>query len=120
MRSLLVAGLMLSSYSFADEVYVTGSPTEGEVGRYVLYRAGEATVKLDTRTSAAWQLCSRKNLQAWCRIKDIPSAPTGPSGRYRLSEGSLLMLVDSVSGRTWMRCDLPTPEKGSAWCPVSE
>ena len=117
----LAATLIISSIALgADDVFVTGAPAESEVGRFAIVRSGDLSIKLDSRTSNAWILCPKKGQQSWCRIKDIPGAATGPSGRYRLVEGGVLHLIDTVSGRSWLRCDLPTPEKGTAWCAVAD
>jgi len=50
----------------------------------------------------------------------VPALPGGANGRYRLVDGAPLLLLDSVTGRSWQRCDLPTPEKGLAWCALED
>jgi hypothetical protein len=119
MRRLAVLCLLLAVTSRADE-YVSGSPTPGEVGRFVI--TSKSNLKLDSMTGASWYLCSppKKNRQAWCRFKEIPGLIAGPVGRYRLTEGAPALLFDSVSGRSWVRCDSPTTDKGEAWCSLDE
>lgn len=119
---LLLALLAVAPLAaFADE-FLAPQPTAAEVGRYTIVRTAEATTKLDSMTGATWFLCPspRKGRTAWCRYKDVGGLLAGPVGRYRLAEGSPLVLVDSVSGRSWAKCDLPTAEKGLAWCQVDE
>lgn len=118
-RTLWSVATLLSLNAFADEI-VNNAPTSGELGRYAVVRAAELTVRIDTATGSAWYLCPKKSKQAWCRAKDLQSLPAGPAGRYRLVESSPLMLLDTVTGRSWQRCELPTPEKGLAWCALED
>lgn len=119
-RVLCLIAVLWSVASQADDVTPTPSPSE--LGRFVLHRAGDLTARLDSATGTSWYLCAnKKSKQAWCRTKDIPSLPSGPVGRYRLTDGMpTLLLVDSVTGRSWIRCDMPTPEKGLAWCALED
>ncbi len=120
MRRLCLAVAVFTAVpAFADEI-VNVAPSSSEVGRYVVLRQADATVRLDSATGASWFLCTRKQKQAWCRAKDVPGLASGPAGRYRLAEGAPLVLLDSVTGRSWARCELPTPEKGLAWCALEE
>jgi hypothetical protein len=118
-RTLWFVVTLLSLNAFADEI-VNNAPTSGELGRYAIARTTDLTARLDTATGAAWYLCTRKTKQAWCRAKDIQALPAGPVGRYRLVESTPLLLLDTVTGRSWQRCELPTPEKGLAWCALEE
>lgn len=118
-RTAALAAVLLCPAAFADEI-VNTAPKANELGRYVVVKSGDTTARLDTATGAAWFLCSKKTKQAWCRAKDIPSLPAGPTGRYLFAEVTPLLLLDSVTGRSWQKCDLPTPEKGLAWCAVEE
>lgn len=115
----LVMLCLLALPALADEI-VNGAPSNSELGRYTVHKAQELTARLDSATGAVWFLCPKKSKQAWCRAKDVPSLPAGPVGRYRLTDTTPLMLVDSVTGRAWQRCDLPTPEKGLAWCALED
>ncbi|MBL8912516.1 MAG: hypothetical protein JNM17_17620 [Archangium sp.] len=105
--------------AFADEI-VNTAPSNAELGRYSVVKSGDLTARLDSATGAVWFLCPKKNKQAWCRAKEIPALAAGPVGRYRLAETTPLILIDSVTGRSWQRCDLPTPEKGLAWCALED
>lgn len=118
-RLFLLFAVVASSVATADEI-VNAAPSQAELGRYGVVRSAELTARFDSATGATWFLCTRKAKQAWCKAKDIPSLPAGPVGRYRLSEGAPLLLIDTVTGRTWQRCELPTPEKGLAWCALEE
>jgi hypothetical protein len=120
-RLLLLLALTGSALVIADE-YVTPSPTPGEVGRFSLFRTPAISIKLDTMTGTTWYLCPsvRKGRQGWCRFKEISGLSPGPIGRFRLTDGAPIILVDTVSGRSWGRCDVPTPEKGEAWCQIDE
>lgn len=119
-RFVSVFLLMVSAASRADEV-VNAIPSPAEVGRYAVYRAVDFTMRFDSATGATWFLCpNKKNKQGWCKAKEHTALPTGPVGRYRLSEGPPLMLLDSVTGRAWTRCEMPTPEKALAWCAVED
>jgi hypothetical protein len=121
MRLLLALAVTLALPALADE-FVTPSPGPAEVARFTISRTGTLTVRLDTMTGSSWYLCTsaKKPRQAWCRFRDLAGLPSGPVGRYRVSEGAPLVMLDTVSGRTWARCDMPTPEKGEAWCLVDE
>lgn len=121
LSSMTLLAVAVSSVALADE-YVVPQPTPAEVGRYTIVRTAEITTKLDSMTGATWFLCPspRKGRTSWCRYKDIAGLSSGPVGRYRLAEGNPLVLVDSVSGRSWTRCEPPTTEKGLAWCQVDE
>lgn len=114
MRSLLLALLLVIPLAArADDA--------AEVGRYAVIKSGDTTVRLDTATGAAWYLCTtKKSKTGWCKAKDVPALPGGANGRYRLVDGAPLLLLDSVTGRSWQRCDLPTPEKGLAWCALED
>jgi hypothetical protein len=121
-RSILVAlsFSLLPLKAQADE-YVSGAPSPNEIGRFVV--ASKWNLKVDSMTGASWYLCSppKKNRQAWCRFKEIPGLIAGPVGRYRLAtEGTPAILFDSVSGRSWVRCDAPTTDKVEAWCSLDE
>lgn len=105
--------------ALADEI-VNTAPSERELGRYAIARAVDVTVRIDSATGASWFLCSKKGKPAWCKSKELPSLPAGPAGRYRVVEASPLLMIDSVTGRSWVRCELPTPEKGFAWCALEE
>jgi hypothetical protein len=119
MRHLLILCLLATS-AFADEI-VNAAPSSAELGRYSVVRAGDVTARLDSATGAVWFICSnKKSKQAWCRAKDIPSLPAGPVGRYKIADAAPLILIDTVTGRSWQRCDLPTPEKGLAWCALED
>lgn len=111
--------LLFALPAFADEI-VNAAPSSAELGRYSVSKASDLTTRLDSATGAVWFLCPKKNKQAWCRAKDIPSLAAGPVGRYRLAETTPLILIDTVTGRSWQRCDLPTPEKGLAWCALED
>lgn len=121
MRIALLLALACAAPAWADE-FVTPSPSPDEVARFTVARSGALTVRLDTMTGSAWYLCTSKQKakQAWCKFRGVTGQPAGPAGRYRFSEGTPLVLVDTVSGRSWMRCDMPTPEKGEAWCQLEE
>ncbi len=116
-RTWCCALLALGSVSaLADEI-VNHAPSAEELGRYSVIHTSGAVARFDSATGVSWYLCSnKKSKQAWCRVKDIPSLPSGPVGRYKLVEGIPLILIDSVTGRSWSRCELPTPEVGFAWC----
>lgn len=122
MRSVFVASLVASS-AFAQLNIVNDAPSASEVGRYHVLKANELTLKLDTQTGVTWSLCphaKKPGKSTWCKFSANP-LPAGPSGRYRIAEAFQIMLVDSVSGRTWVRCDDPTPEKKQqAWCQVDD
>jgi Ni/Co efflux regulator RcnB len=119
-RALLTALLIAASAASADEV-VNAGPSAAELGRYSVVRTADTTARFDSATGGTWYLCAnKKNKQAWCKGKEIPSLPPGPVGRYKLIEGTPLILIDSVTGRSWSRCELPTPEKGLAWCALEE
>lgn len=118
-RTVIAAALAFSTTALADEV-VNAAPSPAELGRYSVVRTADTTARFDSATGATWFLCSRKSKQAWCKAKEIPSLPAGPVGRYRLAETVPLLLIDSVTGRSWARCELPTPEKGLAWCALEE
>ena len=122
MKRFAAAAVLLASAAQADE-FVTPAPTPTEVGRFTVARALNFTAKLDTMTGATWYLCAStrtRGRSAWCRFREISGLASGPAGRYRITEGTPLVLVDTVSGRSWARCDVPTPEKGEAWCQVEE
>lgn len=118
-RALAVLLATVSSFALADEI-VAPAPSQAELGRYSVLKTVDTTARLDSATGASWFLCTKKNKAAWCRAKDIPSLPAGPNGRYRLVDAVPLLLVDTVTGRSWQRCELPTPEKGLAWCAVED
>lgn len=116
------AAVSLALISFtarADEI-VNGAPSQAELGRYSVVRSSDTTARFDSATGASWFLCTRKTKQAWCKAKEIPSLPAGPVGRYKLLDGAQLLMIDTVTGRSWLRCELPTPEKGLAWCALEE
>jgi hypothetical protein len=117
MRVLLVLILLASSASLADE-FVAPQPPPSDVGRYVALTSGDITLKLDSMTGSTWFSCTKKGRPGWCRAKDVAGLSAGPAGRYRLVDASPILLLDTVSGRSWSRCDLPTPEKGLGWCPM--
>ncbi|MDP1829824.1 MAG: hypothetical protein Q8L48_41540 [Archangium sp.] len=120
MKRLFLAMLSLPCVALADEI-VNAAPSAAELGRYTVVRTPELTARFDSATGGTWYLCAnKKSKQAWCRAKDIPSLPSGPVGRYKLVEGAPLILIDTVTGRSWSRCELPTPEKGLAWCALEE
>ena len=118
MKRLLML-IALSSPANADEI-VNAAPSPAELGRYTIVRTAELTARFDSATGGAWYLCAKKTKQAWCKAREIPSLPSGPVGRYKLVEGASLIMIDSVTGRSWTRCELPTPEKGLAWCALEE
>lgn len=118
-RPILIACLLFAAPSLADET-VGAAPSAGQLGRYSVVHAGDLTARFDSATGATWYLCMKKGKQAWCRAKDVPAQPNGPVGRYKLVEGAPLVLLDTVTGRTWQRCELPTPEKGLAWCALED
>lgn len=122
MRFLMWGVLLSAATALAGDVIVSEQPSPAEVDRYVVHREGELTLKLDSRTGASWLPCaSKKQKLAWCRVKDRSPYPAGPVGRYRLIPATQpLMMLDTVSGRTWVRCEDPTPEKSFSWCPVEE
>lgn len=122
MARMSVLAVLACSLSALGDEYVTASPTPGEIGRFTVFRAAPITIKLDTMTGTTWYLCPsvRKGRQGWCRFKEISGLSSGPVGRFRLTDGTPIILVDTVSGRSWARCDVPTPEKGEAWCQVDE
>jgi hypothetical protein len=114
--------VLLSLGAWADE-FVTPAPTPTEVARFTVARTQNFSAKLDSMTGATWYLCAStktRGRSAWCRFREISGLASGPAGRYRLNEGTPLILLDTVSGRSWTRCDVPTPEKGEAWCQVEE
>lgn len=120
-RALFAAALSLAvpTLAMADEI-VNTAPTDKEIGRYAIARAVDVTVRVDTATGASWFLCSRKNKAGWCKASQSPALPSGPSGRYRVIEASPLLMIDTITGRSWSRCELPTPEKGYAWCAIED
>lgn len=118
MRHLLIVTL-LAAPAFADEI-VNSAPSNAELGRYTVVRTADTTARLDTATGAVWFMCTKKTKPAWCKAKDIASLPAGPVGRYKIADATPLILIDSVTGRSWQRCDLPTPEKGLAWCALED
>ena len=119
MSRLLLALVLHSSATFADEI-VNAAPSAAELGRYTVVRTADTTARFDSATGSTWYLCAKKTKQAWCKAREIPSLPAGPVGRYKLVEGTPLILIDSVTGRSWSRCEMPTPEKGLAWCALEE
>ena len=120
MSRFLSALVLLSSAAFADEI-VNAAPSAAELGRYTVVRTADTTARFDSATGGTWYLCAnKKSKQAWCKAKEIPSLPAGPVGRYKLVEGVPLILIDTVTGRSWSRCEMPTPEKGLAWCALEE
>ena len=120
---MLLTGLVVASASMADEI-VNDQPSANEVGRFQLARLSDVTLKLDSRTGTSWVLCppakkaTAKN--SWCKVKDRAPYPAGPVGRYRIVDGSPVMMIDTVSGRVVTRCDDPTPDKSFSWCPIDE
>lgn len=119
-HALLAALLTCSSIALADEV-VNSAPSAAQLGRYSIVRTADSTARFDSATGGTWYLCAnKKSKQGWCKAKDIASLPSGPVGRYKLIEGAPLILIDTVTGRSWQRCDMPTPEKGLAWCALED
>jgi hypothetical protein len=121
MRFLLVA-VLLAVPAVAQVTIVNDAPSPAEIGRYQVLKANELTLKLDTQTGATWSLCphaKKPGKSTWCRFNSNP-LPSGPVGRYRVAEAFQIMLVDTVSGRAWQRCEDPTPEKRLAWCQVED
>jgi hypothetical protein len=122
MRRLPLLASLIGSVVLADE-FVAPAPGVEEIDRYVLARTPPLVVKLDSMTGASWYLCApakSKGRQGWCRLREIPGLTSGPAGRYRLSEGTPLILFDTVSGRAWARCEAPTTDKGEGWCQIDE
>ncbi|MCC6335132.1 MAG: hypothetical protein IT380_14230 [Myxococcales bacterium] len=119
MRTSLLLLASLSVPALADE-YVAPPPRSSELSRFAVLKAADGTYKLDTMTGATWFACAKKGKAAWCRAREIAGLPSGPAGRYHLVDASPVMLLDTVSGRTWTRCELPTVEKGLGFCPVEE
>ena len=120
MRLALVV-LVASTAALAADQIVGEQPSATEVDRYLVVRDGDTTLKLDSRTGASWTLCPVKKKSSWCRVKDRSPYPAGPVGRYRIVPAvQPLMMLDTVSGRGWVRCDDPTPDKSFSWCPVEE
>lgn len=120
MRMFLV--LLIASPAVAQITIVNDAPSAAEVSRYQVFKANELTLKLDSQTGVTWSLCpsaKKAGKSTWCKF-NANALPAGPSGRYRVSEAFQIMLVDTVSGRTWIRCDDPTPEKKLSWCPVED
>ncbi|MBL8917762.1 MAG: hypothetical protein JNJ54_02800 [Myxococcaceae bacterium] len=118
----LAALALLAVPAAAQIAIVNDAPSPSEVGRYQVLKANELTLKLDTQTGATWSLCphpKKAGKSTWCRI-NASALPSGPSGRYRVTEAFQIMLVDTVSGRAWQRCEEPTPEKRLAWCQVED
>ncbi len=122
MRTILLLCVCLTALPTLADEFVAPAPGPAEVSRFRVTRSGTLSVRLDTMTGASWYLCSqpKRSQQAWCRFREPPRMPSGPAGRYAISEGAPLLLFDTVSGRAWVRCELPTPEKGEAWCQVDE
>jgi hypothetical protein len=118
-RLFFALALLVPALAAADEI-VNATPSQAELGRYTVVRASDTTARFDTATGTTWFLCNRKSKQAWCRGKDIPSLPAGPVGRYKIVETAPLLMIDTVTGRSWQRCELPTPEKGLAWCALED
>ncbi|MFZ5441239.1 MAG: hypothetical protein ACOZQL_14620 [Myxococcota bacterium] len=118
-RLLVALTLLVPAFATADEI-VNTTPSPAELGRYAVIRTADTTARVDTATGASWFLCNRKGKQAWCRSKDIPGLPGGPVGRYKVVDSVPLLMIDTVTGRSWLRCELPTPEKGLAWCALEE
>ena len=119
---LLVLFVLAESTALAGDQIVNEQPTQAELDRYLVYREGDVTLKLDTRTGSSWVQCATKRQKlSWCRVKDRAPYPAGPVGRYRVIQSTQpLLMLDTVSGRTWVKCDDPTPEKSFSWCPVEE
>jgi hypothetical protein len=122
MRWIAALSSLVAVAAQAEES-VTPTPSPTEISRFVVARAQNLTAKVDSMTGATWYLCASSRTRgrsAWCRFREVAGLASGPIGRYRLTEGSPLVLLDTVSGRAWARCDVPTPERGEAWCQVEE
>ncbi len=117
--TVVVLAVVFSTAASADEI-VNGAPSQAELGRYTVVRTADTTARFDSATGTTWFLCNRKTKQAWCRAKEIQSLPAGPVGRYKLIDAVPLLMIDTVTGRSWQRCELPTPEKGLAWCALED
>lgn len=122
MRPTLLAVLFASLPALAADQIVNEQPSPADVDRFTIVRDGDTTLKLDTRTGASWVQCaSKKQKPKWCALKDRAPYPAGPVGRYRVVTGTQpLMMLDTVSGRAFSRCEDVTPEKTFAWCPIAE
>jgi hypothetical protein len=122
MRLMLIVPL-LAAPAFAQLNIVNDAPSPSEVGRYQVLKASELTLKVDTQTGVTWSLCphpKKAGKSTWCKF-NANQLPAGPSGRYRIAEAFQIMLLDTVSGRTWQRCDDPTPDKKQqAWCQIDD
>lgn len=121
---LLALVVLLSSPAGADDVVLNAASIE-ELGRFEVAKAGDNTViKVDTMTGTTWYLCStsgaRKGRPQWCRSKDKATFPPGPVGRYSVTATIPVMMLDTVSGRTWVRCDDPTADRAFSWCPLDD
>lgn len=116
---VLLACCLASTSAFADE-YVAPAPRPADVGRYQVLHDGDLSLRIDTMTGATWFQCEKKKGPAWCKAKEIAGLTAGPAGRYRFVDLGRAGLLDTVSGRTWLRCAPPTGERSVAWCSLEE
>jgi hypothetical protein len=121
---------VVSTAALAQNV-VSPKAEPAEVGRYQMLAIQSAlTLKLDSATGTSWQLCpSEKKVGTgfkWCQLSIKSTLPAGPPGRYQLlSEAAHpkqpnVFLLDSVSGRSWLLCSSPVPDKQPGWCSLEE
>lgn len=126
-RSATLAALLLASATLAQEAPPVAP---NEVGRFKVLTSEDLlqTIRLDTVTGTTWRVCRAERPapeRRWCPVKIQGTLKPGAVGRYQLAGASAdrpasLMLVDSVSGRSWYLCDGPLPEKVTTWCSLGD